>query len=431
MAGEDTPQPSARKAGPVVFDCPGCGATVTIRAAGQTLVVACSACLAIIDATDERHEILQAIRTQRKEDPIVPLGTRGKLRGVTWEVIGFMERCDQTNTYFWREYLLFNPIRGFRWLTEFDGHWNYVVMVKNKPEGFGKHLTYLGKRFQLFHEGAAKVTYVLGEFYWQVKVNETVKVKDYINPPEMLSYESSQDEVVWSLSEYLSPDEVKKAFNVKDSMPFPLGVAPNQPSGWSPTSKPLLRFWKWLLVAAVVLQFANLMFSRNHLAFKQIFIHDPQTPQRVETPPFELKGVGNAVFRLIAPIKNDWFEISAELIDEDSGESIDFEHGVEYYFGYDSDGSWSEGSQSGKKYIPAIPAGRYHLKFLPSGGKQSSQPMEYEIAVMRGVPTWTNFILVLLFLSVFPGLVWWRARNFELSRWSTSDHSPYWNLSEE
>src|SRR5688500_12221929 len=125
MAGEPAsdPQPHGQARSrrvaipPKVFNCPTCGAGLLVRAQGQTLVVVCRSCGSTIDVTDENYRILSTVKAKTTLEPLIPLGTRGKCRGHTWEAIGFMQRCDSSGIYCWREYLLFNPYQGFRWLT--------------------------------------------------------------------------------------------------------------------------------------------------------------------------------------------------------------------------------------------------------------------------------------------------------------------------
>ena len=59
-------------------------------------------------------------------------GSRGSIRGVLYEVIGFQRRTIQVEeiSYSWHEYVLFNPIKGFRYLTEYAGHWNDVSILR-------------------------------------------------------------------------------------------------------------------------------------------------------------------------------------------------------------------------------------------------------------------------------------------------------------
>ena len=211
-----------------VFNCPSCAGQVSIRALGHTLTVACSSCGSMIDTSDEHYKIIGKANQKLKTKPLIPLGQKGKLRGVVWQVIGFLVRSDQSDTYNWREYLLFNPTQGFRWLTEFDGHWNYVITTKESPKSRNGSAHYLNKEYELFHKGSAFVKFVLGEFYWRVTIGNKVEVQDYILPPEILSRESDKKEVIWSVGEYIEPQDIATAFQVKEGMPYRSGVAPNQ-----------------------------------------------------------------------------------------------------------------------------------------------------------------------------------------------------------
>src|SRR4051812_5497006 len=112
----------------VSFSCPNCGSRVDIRAAGLTVHVACVSCGSLIDATDPNFQIIEIATKKLRLKPLIELGTKGKLRGQPWQLIGFMQRTDGSGEYAWEEYLLFNPWLGFRWLVEADGHWNLVRM---------------------------------------------------------------------------------------------------------------------------------------------------------------------------------------------------------------------------------------------------------------------------------------------------------------
>jgi len=51
-------------------------------------------------------------------------------------VIGYQQRTIKAGgeQYSWSEYLLFNPYREFRYLTEYAGHWNVVSTINALPE---------------------------------------------------------------------------------------------------------------------------------------------------------------------------------------------------------------------------------------------------------------------------------------------------------
>ena len=72
------------------LNCPNCGAGLTLRTFGQAVTVVCEGCHSILDAQDSRLRILQTFRVATREDPpLIPLGTRGTIRGTKYEAIGF------------------------------------------------------------------------------------------------------------------------------------------------------------------------------------------------------------------------------------------------------------------------------------------------------------------------------------------------------
>ena len=164
------------------FSCPNCAGSVTIRAIGSSINVVCSYCSSIIDTNDENYKVVDTFTNKIKRRQVIGLGQRGELFGTLWETIGYMERVEQTGNYTWSEYLLFNPLKGFRWLTEYGGHWSFVTTIKDTPELYpnvgnnsGTELAvpnyayHKNTSYQIFSNGTAKVTFVIGEFYWQAR----------------------------------------------------------------------------------------------------------------------------------------------------------------------------------------------------------------------------------------------------------------------
>src|SRR5579859_7302305 len=228
------------------LNCPGCGASLTVRSFGNAVTIICNSCHSILDAQDPKLKILQQFKAKTNEDPpLIPLGTRGKIRGVLFEAIGFQRRTIQVEgiSYSWHEYVLFNPTKGFRYLTEYDGHWNDVSILRALPDVSPgeSSLTYLGETYNHFQTASASTTFVLGEFPWQVRVAESVKVSDYISPPRVISSEGTANEVTWSMGEYITGRDLWKAFNLGGEPPTPIGVYENQPS---PPSANVRGIWK-------------------------------------------------------------------------------------------------------------------------------------------------------------------------------------------
>lgn len=411
-----------------VFNCPSCGAGVQIRAAGQSVVAVCGSCSSIIDASNENFKVIEQAAKLGRRTQLIPLGRRGKLHGAMWEVIGYLERMDGSGLYFWSEYLLFNPFKGFRWLTEADGHWNFIATTKGVPKSENmprKLANYLGKDYYLFHVGTARVVYVIGEFYWQVKQGETVQVQDYVSPPEILSSEKSDSEVIWSLGEYVPSAQIRVAFQITKPMPGRLGVAPNQPSTVSNAFSEVSKTWAKFLGVIIALQFGHMIFAKNKTVYSGQFAYIPTEVEKTKvSPQFVLgDGLANVEILLSSPVYNNWIEVQGELVNDDNGNTVEFEQGVEFYTGQDHEGHWSEGSQHSSNIISSIPSGKYHLNLEVSNGQISD--ISYRIVVKRDVVVWSNFLWAVILLSVYPFFLWWIARSFEMSRWSQSDFSPF------
>jgi hypothetical protein len=179
------------------LSCPNCGGPVAVRGFAHTLNVVCPQCMSVLDATTPEVQLLQQFQAKERIQPKIPLGSRGKIHDTLYEVIGFQVREVQSGDDFfsWDEYLLFNPYKGFRYLTEYHGHWNFVRVVSALPEG-GRSGVKIAMRFQglsylAFDSMNARTGFVLGEFPWQVRVGDTAACADFISPPYMLSSEST------------------------------------------------------------------------------------------------------------------------------------------------------------------------------------------------------------------------------------------------
>jgi Domain of unknown function (DUF4178) len=419
------PKPQAR-----ALNCPQCGAAIVLRSLGHAETVVCASCHSILDAKDPNLRILQQFQVITGEDPpLIPLGTRGKLRGTDYEVIGFQRRSIKVEgiRYDWHEYVLFNPYKGTRYLTEYCGHWNDITVCKELPTVQFAAATYLGETFKHFQTAEATTNYVLGEFPWQVRVDEHATATDYVKPPRMLSSEKTANEVTWSLGEYTYGANIWKAFNLPGTAPQPVGVYENQPS---PVSDNVKTIWAAFLGFAVLLLFVMAAFdltSNKGTVFDHSYIFqsgEPKGEASFVTDIFDLEGrTSNVELTTSANVDNAWIYLNYALINQDTGQAWDFGREVSYYHGYDSDGSWSEGSTKDSVVVPSVPAGHYYLRIEPEGDPKHP-PIGYTVEVKRAVPVLGFFGIAFLALLIPAIVITWRSISFERARWSESDHPP-------
>jgi hypothetical protein len=437
-------QPAAPKPSVRAMACPNCGGTVELRGMGRTLSVACIQCLSILDATTPSLQILQKFQTRERIRPLIPLGVRGKLRGDPYEVIGFQVRSMSVDgmTYSWAEYVLFNPYKGFRYLSEYNGHWNDITPVHSKPEergGVRPTAVLLGETYKHFQSYQATTTYVMGEFPWKVQVGEQAMCADYINPPRILSCERQDAEVNWSVGEYTPKSVIEEHFGLKGKLPEPVGVFANQPS---PHHGKVLTAWTRFLFWFGVLIFVQLFFAVFHssktvFSQKYSFSPTPTGEHSFVTDIFELKGrTSNVRVDLRTDLDNDWAYFNMALINADNGEAFAFGRQVSYYHGRDSDGSWTEGKAQDSVVLSSVPAGRYYLRVEPEMETSApataprvlpnvvlSRGVNYRLDVTRDVTTWGFFFLGILLLLIPPVWTTLRSGAFEAKRWAESDYA--------
>ncbi|BCB27245.1 hypothetical protein SKTS_21310 [Sulfurimicrobium lacus] len=432
MTGLRARESAAGKAQIKTFNCPSCGAPQEIRAQGSA-ALACGSCGAVIDIADKNHKILSEYRGKLTPfPPRLPLGSQGKLRGATYDVVGFMRRrvVVEGESYEWSEYLIYSEQENFRWLSEYQGHWNFIKPTSNTPSMAGAltkpKARFLGRDFTHFQTASATVTYVIGEFYWRVKVGEAAEVMDFVAPPLMLSREKSGKEISWSLGEYIEPAEIAAAFKLPSPLPAPIGVYANQPS---PHSGQAGSYWKafWIFaLLAIAIQVFFLVSADDRTVFQQSldFAQIPKG-QAITTEVFPVDGhTANLVIENRTNLDNNWLYLDINLVETGSGQSYHFGREVSYYHGYDSDGSWSEGNAHDAVVLSEIPPGNYLLQIDPETPPGLNAAMSDRIVVKRDVPMWTNFFLALLALLLFPVVAWWRSSSFERRRWAESDYAP-------
>ena len=417
-----------------VFRCPSCAAPMQTRTR-EILAVGCVSCGAVVDTADQNHKLLSKALGTRDEKftPRLALGSKGTLEGKPVEVIGFLVKESRVDgiAYDWREYLLAGENGTYRWLTEYDGHWNIADVLSNPPATSGAmelaDVQFAGERFRHFSSTpAAEVIQVAGEFTWRVRRGETCRVADYVAPPLLLSREATDNDLNWSLATYVAPEVIGDAFKLPGRMIAPVGIYANQPNPWAETNRRVWHlFWKLVLVALALQAFFYFV-SSGKVLLRQDFTFSPQMAEEtVVTREFEVRDRPRKItVRNSTSLDNNWIGLDLMLVNKATGQAWPAARELAYYYGRDGGESWSEGNSSDEVVFLNIPPGTYYLTLDPDIAPEKPVPVRDVVEVVAGGAGWSNFAMVMVFLAFFPIFTRLRHAAFEARRWAESDHAP-------
>lgn len=419
----------ARSVTGAALSCPNCGGPLSLTAPDRAERVTCPHCRSLLDVNDGNLKYLHALAPPANAPSFVlAIGTSGVFGdGKQYKIIGAMARSVTFDgvKYYWHEYLLYNPGVGFRWLVHSDNHWNFVKAINASDVEQPSYITpgatakYDGKAFKVFQDAIATVEYVEGEFYWRVEQGEAVRTIDYVAAPRMLSQEVTQNEINWSVGEYMTNAEVEKILGVTD-LPKPWGVAPDQPFTGS-------FYYTWGALPLIgLIGLALLLLPLTGLTstvLNQQILLPPLTasgqPQTMFSQKFDIKANKNIRITASAPVNNSWADIDVDLVNEQSQDVESVNIPVEFYSGSDSDGAWSEGGQSSDATISSLPAGAYTLR-VEGTWEQWQNQMPVQVKVEQSVNRGVNFICAFISLILVPLFGIFRKFTFETARWKDS-----------
>lgn len=216
--------------------CPNCGAALTPRLDSAKSIV-CTQCKSVVDISGSPAEALPYYAQENALEPLLAMGSQGRLpldaggQALPWQVVGYQERYslpmagdDDEEQSYWREYLLFNRTEGFAFLVDSEAGWSLVRPLTGAPaRSSTDRVRWKAQEFRRQESYRARVSHVLGEFYWQVRREDEALVSDYVGlgvaSPLRLSCEqmrsAAASETVWSLGRSLDAEEIARAFGLK------------------------------------------------------------------------------------------------------------------------------------------------------------------------------------------------------------------------
>jgi hypothetical protein len=342
------------------------------------VAVACQHCGSALDVSRPEVELITRY-TDAVAALLLPLGARGTLGGVEWEVVGYLERTDGDAD--WSEYLLFNPYAGYRWLVHSGNDWQVGTPLLGRPDVLSESDVYWqGGRFVRDYDPAATETIrVVGEFYWRVERGSTVTASTFSGYQTSLSSEWNADEVSWTQLVAVHGRDVLAAFKVA-----PADGGGDDGGGKAWDTEPSVRFGgpidgsyphgSGLFGRGFRMAFVTMAASLVVFALTWVGVGSGDA---TNTLVLEIGGAPkNAVIGTVQVDKpngfvvidarstdftNKWVDLDYSLINLDTQQAYTGYDTLEHYTGRDSDGAWSEGSTELTTRFGSIPRGRYEV----------------------------------------------------------------------
>jgi hypothetical protein len=343
-----------------------------------------------------------------------------------WTCLAFLIRSTYVEgmQYPWEEYLLWNVDRGFRWLMNSNGHWTWLKPIPAGEVTLSfRQAEYGGQKFRGYQSVYVTTDYVVGECYWQVAVGEQAQAAEFIAPPKSINLDLTEKEATFTLGQLVPGEVLQKAFNLKQKLPAPVGIAPAQEN---PFSKKASEAWGWSALWAVMLLLLMLAFAitgTTETYFERRFslpLHvAPGSPEsQAFSLPFEVKADVPLEVRLEAHgLDNNWLGVSVDLVNEKTNEVVSVYTEASYYWGVTDGESWSEGSRSDTKTTDVVEKGSWVLRATPT--YEPGRGVDYSIRVAAddgpGAHCPITIFVLLLLVPLYYSL---RSNGFETAKWN-------------
>ena len=412
--------------------CPQCAAPIEIRNYDSSEMVSCQYCGAVLDLKSEDRQVVRHILVDHRPPSVLSLGARGSIKGCKWEVIGRtrLKASQDGEVFEWDEYLLFNPRRGYAWLSEDEGRWHLAKKMRHKPTldpttaQRGKRFRVAGENYVVAGREDAEVVYVEGEFTYHIEKGDRVGIMEAVSQSGRFECcaEWSPKEIHWTLGERIPPESIAQGFSVqvpnetpRDSEECPKyrdlvapAIAPlssgaaNSDENAEDSSHTVLGIntFGWSMVFGLILifliTFAHTVWSGERIIYDRVDYREWYTHRKPNAP-----GYTSSEIKLEEPtvldiryrakrLKNDWLWLETEILDSKKDRIHYFTNEISYYTGP----GWSEGSREDNTLVRIDKAGTYYINICGEGGARRKRD-NIHLSIYKDVVLSRYFILLL------------------------------------
>ncbi len=424
MSGINSKYPS-----PAFIPCSKCGTDIKLFTQHRAFSFCCTRCGAY-HIYDKQRSIKSNYTFNQPIHTTFEPGTVFKIDGLEFVLVNYIIKEETSYKTLWTEYSLFNPVEGYWTLSESDGHYNLMKPFRYFLQNFAniKNIDVEGKgNYQLYNKYKFKVKHAGGEFISDILDKNIPACGDYVNAPFVLSYEKTTDEILWFHGEYIEHGKIKSWAQADVDLPNKEGVAPNQPFSLNFSHQSLIRI---SVISGILLMLSQFIISSFVNTGKQVsnqtyYQTDSLSQRTYVSVPFTITANNCAAdFDVNSYLNNNWVETDFTLVNETTGDQYYFSGALEYYSGYTDGESWSEGSNNTTLTVSHLKKGTYHFNLLVTNDLSKSFS-SIKVTVKENVSLFSNFLIALLCLIVFPVYIYYRKRRFDRKQWYNSDYTPY------
>jgi hypothetical protein len=397
--GKGRPRPAYK---PKDIHCSGCGAGLTVKDEHAELIV-CDYCGSHLAVTSTEQKVLGKGSKVKQKFPL-NLGDNFRHRGLRFEIIGrmaFIEEGDYTEMT--RQYLLYNPRAGTRWLDEYKGHYSLSQMTHVMPKSdpfqcqSGMVLeTHDDQEWVMEEAGIYELVYVDGALPWIAKIGDTVSYADFTEKSgsgKQYQVEKTHNEIEYSVGRPLDIEFMRRA------------------TGKQGLLKPTVRridmaakrgVFMFAMIAGLLTLAVNgillgITMTRGQEVLRQN-IRAPALNGEAISKPFRIDSNIIKVSTTAAPaLNNEWMSLDLAIVDAAENVIHVYDQGLSYYHGWEGGEKWTEGSQTKSSYIKVPNPGQYRLLLhgvSARGNKNYSSSTSHgiQIRVIDGARRSTFFI---------------------------------------
>lgn len=240
-------------------ECPNCGDSLDF-VSGMAEHVVCRSCFSQVKVSDDKAELIEKHESLNTYPMTLNIGDTANIDGQTYTIIGaigYAEIEDGFESSTWIDYLLYNAhnkTAAFLWLTETKDSegWSTSYTLLEQPQQDFNSVTYDGKSWQKQWTYHAKVTWALGAFYWQVKINNLSTYDDYTSGNLKLIKETSPHDIIWNKSKNVSTQDIATWFGLE-----------NEPHDFAQEEQADKRLWHIMLVSLWILNLPTIIFGHG------------------------------------------------------------------------------------------------------------------------------------------------------------------------